>query len=57
MNLCHQSAEIEKRMTTDTMGTIQQVLEKVSNLPQDKRLSAATMILARSLAEVMRQAG
>lgn len=43
-------AEIEKQMTTDAMGTIQRVLEKVNNLPQDKRLSAMTMILAKSLA-------
>ncbi|HEJ0095029.1 TPA: phage tail tape measure protein [Citrobacter freundii] len=59
-------AEIEKQMTTDAMGTIQQVLEKVNNLPQDKRLSAMTMIfgkefgddaakLANNLPELQRQ--
>ncbi|EIZ7347661.1 phage tail tape measure protein [Salmonella enterica] len=58
--------EIEKQMTTDAMGTIQQVLEKVNNLPQDKRLSAMTMIfgkefgddaakLANNLPELQRQ--
>lgn len=59
-------AEIEKQMTTDAMGTIQRVLEKVNNLPQDKRLSAVTMIfgkefgddaakLANNLPELQRQ--
>ncbi|MBX8901962.1 phage tail tape measure protein [Citrobacter freundii] len=59
-------AEIEKQMTTDAMGTIQRVLEKVNNLPQDKRLSAMTMIfgkefgddaakLANNLPELQRQ--
>ncbi|ENA1408363.1 TPA: phage tail tape measure protein [Escherichia coli] len=59
-------AEIEKQMTTDAMGTIQKVLEKVNNLPQDKRLSAMTMIfgkefgddaakLANNLPELQRQ--
>ncbi|XAF37125.1 tail fiber assembly protein [Yersinia phage vB_YpM_MLG42] len=58
--------EIEKQMTTDAMGTIQRVLEKVNNLPQDKRLSAMTMIfgkefgddaakLANNLPELQRQ--
>ena len=53
-------AEIEKQ------GTIQRVLEKVNNLPQDKRLSAMTMIfgkefgddaakLANNLPELQRQ--
>lgn len=53
-------------MTTDAMGTIQRVLEKVNNLPQDKRLSAMTMIfgkefgddaakLANNLPELQRQ--
>lgn len=48
------------------MGTIQRVLEKVNNLPQDKRLSAMTMIfgkefgddaakLANNLPELQRQ--
>lgn len=59
-------AEIEKQMTTDAMGTIQRVLEKVNNLPKDKRLSAMTMIfgkefgddatkLANNLPELQRQ--
>ncbi|ECF6100267.1 phage tail tape measure protein [Salmonella enterica subsp. diarizonae] len=59
-------AEIEKQMTIDAMGTIQRVLEKVNNLPQDKRLSAMTMIfgkefgddaakLANNLPELQRQ--
>lgn len=59
-------AEIEKQMITDAMGTIQRVLEKVNNLPQDKRLSAMTMIfgkefgddaakLANNLPELQRQ--
>lgn len=59
-------AEIEKQMTTDAMGTIQRVLEKVNRLPQDKRLSAMTMIfgkefgddaakLANNLPELQRQ--
>lgn len=58
--------EIEKQMTTDAMGTIQRVLEKVNKLPQDKRLSAMTMIfgkefgddaakLANNLPELQRQ--
>ncbi|VEA30386.1 phage tail tape measure protein [Salmonella enterica subsp. enterica] len=47
-------AEIEKQMTTDAMGTIQRVLEKVNNLPPDKRLSAMTMIFGKELA-MMRQ--
>lgn len=58
--------EIEKQMTTDAMGTIQRVLEKVNNLPQDKRLSAMTMLfgkefgddaakLANNLPELQRQ--
>lgn len=59
-------AEIEKQMTTDAMGTIQRVLEKVNKLPQDKRLSAMTMVfgkefgddaakLANNLPELQRQ--
>ena len=59
-------AEIEKQMTTDAMGTIQRVLEKVNKLPQDKRLSAMMMIfgkefgddaakLANNLPELQRQ--
>lgn len=59
-------AEIEKQMTTDAMGTIQRVLEKVNKLPQEKRLSAMTMIfgkefgddaakLANNLPELQRQ--
>ena len=59
-------AEIEKQMTTDAMGTIQRVLEKVNKLPKDKRLSAMTMVfgkefgddaakLANNLPELQRQ--
>lgn len=59
-------AKIEKEMTTDAMGTIQRVLEKVNNLPKDKRLSAMTMVfgkefgddaakLANNLPELQRQ--
>lgn len=59
-------AQIEKQMTTDAMGTIQRVLEKVNRLPQDKRLSAMTMLfgkefgddaakLANNLPELQRQ--
>lgn len=59
-------AEIEKQMTTDAIGTIQRVLEKVNHLPQDKRLSAMTMLfgkefgddaakLANNLPELQRQ--
>ena len=59
-------AEIEKQMTTDAMGTIQRVLEKVNSLPKDKRLSAMTMVfgkefgddaakLANNLPELQRQ--
>ena len=40
-------AKIEKQMTTDAMGTIQRVLEKVNNLPDDKRLTAMTMIFGK----------
>ncbi|MDT7484013.1 phage tail tape measure protein [Citrobacter koseri] len=59
-------AEIEKQMTTDAMGTIQRVLEKVNKLPKDKRLPAMTMVfgkefgddaakLANNLPELQRQ--
>lgn len=59
-------AQIEKQMTTDAIGTIQRVLEKVNRLPQDKRLSAMTMLfgkefgddaakLANNLPELQRQ--
>ena len=59
-------AEIEKQMSTDAMGTIQRVLEKVNKLPKDKRLSAMTMVfgkefgddaakLANNLPELQRQ--
>ncbi|RCR45195.1 phage tail tape measure protein [Escherichia coli] len=54
------------RVTKDAMGTIQRVLEKVNALPQDKRLSAMTMLfgkefgddaakLANNLPELQRQ--
>ncbi|MDJ0037341.1 phage tail tape measure protein [Pantoea allii] len=59
-------AKIEKQMTTDAMGTIIRVLEKVKKLPSSKRLSALTMIfgkefgkdaakLANNLPELRRQ--
>lgn len=59
-------AQIEKQMTTDAIGTIQRVLEKVNRLPQNKRLSAMTMLfgkefgddaakLANNLPELQRQ--
>jgi TP901 family phage tail tape measure protein len=59
-------AQIEKEMTEDAMGTIQRVLEKVNNLPKDKRLGAMTLIfgkefgddaakLANNLPELQRQ--
>ncbi|EEV1514159.1 phage tail tape measure protein [Escherichia coli] len=45
MNLLKLNPEvIEKQMTKDAMGTIQRVLEKVNALPQDKRLSAMTIL-------------
>lgn len=43
--------KIEKRMTKDAMGTIQYVLEKVNNLPVDKRLSAMTMIFGKEFGD------
>lgn len=67
MNLLKRNPEvIEKQMTKDAMGTIQRVLEKVNALPQDKRLSAMTMLfgkefgddaakLANNLPELQRQ--
>ncbi|EFB1440878.1 phage tail tape measure protein [Escherichia coli] len=67
MNLLKLNPEvIEKQMTKDAMGTIQRVLEKVNPLPQDKRLSAMTMLfgkefgddaakLANNLPELQRQ--
>lgn len=67
MNLLKLNSEvIEKQMTKDAMGTIQRVLEKVNALPQDKRLSAMTMLfgkefgddaakLANNLPELQRQ--
>ncbi|HBP8838312.1 TPA: phage tail tape measure protein [Escherichia coli] len=59
-------AQIEKKMTRDAMGTIQRVLEKVNNLPKDKRLGAMTLVfgkefgddaakLANNLPELQRQ--
>ncbi|EET2971362.1 phage tail tape measure protein [Escherichia coli] len=59
-------AQIEKEMTRDAMGTIQRVLEKVNNLPKDKRLGAMTLVfgkefgddaakLANNLPELQRQ--
>lgn len=44
-------AKIEKQMTTDAMGTIQRVLEKVNALPQDKRLSAMTMLFGKEFGD------
>ncbi|EQB3575841.1 phage tail tape measure protein [Escherichia coli] len=67
MNLLKLNPEvIEKQMTKNAMGTIQRVLEKVNALPQDKRLSAMTMLfgkefgddaakLANNLPELQRQ--
>ncbi|MGD8107818.1 phage tail tape measure protein [Pantoea sp. FN0302] len=43
--------KIEKQMTTDAMGTIQRVLEKVNALPQDKRLSAMTMLFGKEFGD------
>lgn len=40
-------AENEKLMRQDAMGTIQRVLEKINHLPQDKRVSAMTMIFGK----------
>ncbi|NEG85490.1 phage tail tape measure protein [Pantoea agglomerans] len=39
--------KIEKQMTKDAMGTIQRVLEKVNSLPEDKRLTAMTMVFGK----------
>ncbi|QCT18514.1 phage tail tape measure protein [Jejubacter calystegiae] len=61
-------ADVQRQMTKDAMGTIQRVLEKVNNLPQDQRLSVMTMIfgkefgddaakLANNLPELKRQLG
>lgn len=58
--------ELEKQMAKDAMGTILRVMEKVKKLPQDKRLSAMTMLfgkeygddaakLANNLPELRRQ--
>ncbi|HBB5094776.1 phage tail tape measure protein [Escherichia coli] len=58
--------ELEKQMTKDAMGTILRVMENVEKLPQDKRLSAMTMLfgkeygddaakLANNLPELRRQ--
>ncbi|WP_312134083.1 phage tail tape measure protein, partial [Leclercia sp.] len=58
--------ELEKQMTKDAMGTILRVMEKVEKLPQDKRLSAMTILfgkeygddaakLANNLPELRRQ--
>ncbi|EOD3573058.1 phage tail tape measure protein [Cronobacter sakazakii] len=57
---------LEKQMAKDAMGTILRVMEKVKKLPQDKRLSAMTMLfgkeygddaakLANNLPELRRQ--
>ncbi|HGC1103317.1 TPA: phage tail tape measure protein [Escherichia coli] len=57
---------LEKQMAKDAMGTILWVMEKVKKLPQDKRLSAMTMLfgkeygddaakLANNLPELRRQ--
>lgn len=42
---------LEKQMTTDAMGTIQHVLEKVNSLPADKRLSAMTMVFGKEFGD------
>ncbi|STH27895.1 putative phage tail tape measure protein [Escherichia coli] len=52
MNLLKLNPEvIEKQMTKDAMGTIQRVLEKVNALPQDKRLSAMTMLFGKEFGD------
>ncbi|WP_313611531.1 phage tail tape measure protein [Pantoea piersonii] len=40
-------AKIEKQMTTDAMGTIMRVLEKVKKLPNSKRVPALTMLFGK----------
>lgn len=40
-------AKIEKQMTTDAMGTIMRVLEKVKKLPDSKRVPALTMLFGK----------
>ncbi|ELE8604457.1 phage tail tape measure protein [Salmonella enterica] len=58
--------KLEKQMTKDAMGTIQRVLEKVNNLPKDKRLGVMSLVfgnefgddaakLANNLPELRRQ--
>ncbi len=44
-------AQIEKEMTRDAMGTIQRVLEKVNNLPKDKRLGAMTLVFGKEFGD------
>jgi len=43
--------KIEKRMTKDAMGTIQYVLNKVNSLPNEKRLSAMTMLFGKEFGD------
>lgn len=44
--------QIDKQMTTDAMGTIQRVPEKVNNLPADKRLTSMTMVFGKGAAKL-----
>ncbi|ELY6402190.1 phage tail tape measure protein [Cronobacter sakazakii] len=43
--------ELEKQMAKDAMGTILRVMEKVQKLPQDKRLSAMTMLFGKEFGD------
>jgi TP901 family phage tail tape measure protein len=43
--------ELEKQMAKDAMGTILRVMEKVKKLPQDKRLSAMTMLFGKEFGD------
>lgn len=66
-DMLHMDAdEVQKSMTTDAMGTILRIMEKVNALPKDKRISAMTLIfgkdygkdaakLANNLPELRRQ--
>lgn len=42
---------LEKQMAKDAMGTILRVMEKVQKLPQDKRLSAMTMLFGKEFGD------
>ncbi|VVT53782.1 phage tail tape measure protein [Kosakonia radicincitans] len=43
--------ELEKQMAKDAIGTILRVMEKVQKLPQDKRLSAMTMLFGKEFGD------